>query len=94
MTKYELVYILTPELDQEAIQALIEKFNGIITNQGGTVDEVNEWGKKRLAYEINDIKEGYYVLVNFSGNGDVINELDRIFKITEGILRYLVVKKA
>lgn len=94
MTKYELIYILTPELDQEAIQALIEKFNGIITNQGGTVDEVNEWGKKRLAYEINDIKEGYYVLVNFSGNGDVVNELDRIFKITEGILRYLVVKKA
>ena len=94
MTKYELIYILTPELDQEAIQALIEKFNGIITNQGGTVDEVNEWGKKRLAYEINDIKEGYYVLVNFSGNGEVINELDRIFKITEGILRYLVVKKA
>lgn len=94
MTKYELVYILTPELDQEAIQALIEKFNGIITNQGGTVDEVNEWGKKRLAYEINDIKEGYYVLVNFSGNGEVVNELDRIFKITEGILRYLIVKKA
>lgn len=93
MTNYELVYILTPELDQEATQAYIEKFNGIITNQGGTVDEVNEWGKKRLAYEINDIKEGYYVLVNFSGNGEVINELDRIFKITDGILRYLVVKK-
>ncbi len=94
MTKYELIYILTPELDQEAIQANVEKFNGIITNQGGTVDEVNEWGKRRLAYEINDIKEGYYVLVNFSGNGDVVSELERIFKISEGILRHLIVKKA
>lgn len=88
------MYILTPELDQEAIQALIEKFNGIITNQGGTIDEVNEWGKKRLAYEINDIKDGYYVLVNFSGNGEIVKELERIFKITDGILRHLVVKQA
>lgn len=93
MTKYELVFIANPELEQEAIQALIEKFNGIITNQGGTVDEVNEWGKKRLAYEINDKKEGYYVLVNFTGNGQVVDELDRILKITDGILRHMIVKK-
>ncbi|QNO15025.1 30S ribosomal protein S6 [Alkalicella caledoniensis] len=94
MTKYELIYILNTDQDQEAIEAAIEKFNGIITNQGGTVDEVIQWGKKRLAYEINDLKDGYYVLVNFTGTGAVVNELERIFKISEGILRHLVVKKA
>lgn len=94
MTNYELVYILTTDQDQETIEATIEKFNGIITNQGGTVDEVNQWGKRRLAYEINDLKDGYYVLVKFAGNGVVIEELKRIFKISEGILRHLIVKSA
>ena len=65
MNKYELVYIIDPAVDDESRKALIERFNTLITGNGGTVDKVEEWGKRRLAYAINYKTEGYYVLVNF-----------------------------
>lgn len=88
---YEAVYILDPSYNEEQIAALVEKFKNVV-EANGTVSEVNEWGKRRLAYPINDMNEGYYVLVNFNAKTDFPAELERVFGITEGIMRYMVTK--
>lgn len=94
MNKYEALYVITPELDEETTKAIIEKFNGIIAQNGGTVGEVNEWGKRRLAYPIDYKTEGYYVLVNFESAPSFPMELERNFKNDENIIRFVVVRKA
>lgn len=93
MNKYESLYIITPELDEEAIKACVAKFSGIVTANGGNVTEVNEWGKRRLAYAIDYKTEGYYVLMNFEADPEFPRELERNFKIDESILRYMVIRK-
>ena len=77
---------------QEETKALVEKFTNLIA-KNGTVESVDEWGKRRLAYPINDENDGYYVLVNYSCEPDFPAELDRVFKITDGVLRSLIVAK-
>ena len=89
---YESVAVLSTKLGEEGIKALIEKFSSLIS-QSGTLESVEEWGKKRLAYEINDETEGYYVLFNFTSKPDFPAELDRVYKITDGILRSLIIAK-
>ena len=79
---YEAVYILNPDLTEEQIAALVERFKSVV-EANGTVSEVNEWGKRRLAYPINDLMDGYYVLMTFTAAAAVPAELDRIFRITE-----------
>ncbi|CAM4303054.1 30S ribosomal protein S6 [Paenibacillus tarimensis] len=91
MRKYEVMYIIRPDVEQEAVQALVEKFNGIISN-GGEVTKQDVMGKRRLAYEINKIRDGIYVLVHFNAPSEVIVELDRVMKITDEIIRFLIVK--
>lgn len=90
--KYEVLYIIDPAQGEEGIAALVEKFKAL-AEQYGTVTEVDEWGKRRLAYPINDLPEGYYVLMNVEGKPEMPAELDRVFKITEGILRSLIINK-
>ena len=92
MRKYELLYVLQPDLDEEQMQALKEKVNGIIAEQSGQNVEVNEWGKRRLAYEIADHREGHYIEVHFEGTPQVVDELERVIKITNGILRHIIVR--
>jgi small subunit ribosomal protein S6 len=92
MRKYEAVYIISPTLDEEAVKAIVEKFSGLVS-QYGELEKVEEWGRKKLAYEVQDQKEGYYVLMNFSANSEFPEELERNFNITEGVIKYLVVKK-
>ena len=89
---YEAVYILDPSLSEDAIASLIAKFKGVV-EANGTVSEVDEWGKRRLAYPINDLMEGYYVLMTFTAAAAVPAELDRIFRITEGVMRSMIVCK-
>jgi small subunit ribosomal protein S6 len=91
MRKYEVMYIIRPEVEQETVQALVDKFNGIIGN-GGEVTKTDVMGKRRLAYEINKIRDGIYVLVHFNAPTEVIVELDRVMKITDEIIRSLIVK--
>lgn len=91
MRKYETIFIQHPSLDEEAVNATIEKFKGIIENGGGTVDNVDVWGKRKLAYEINKVNEGYYTLVNFTASPELPKELDRVFRITDGIIRHIIV---
>ena len=86
---YEVLYVLNPNLTEEETQAVVEKFKTLI-EQNGTIDEMEEWGKRKLAYEINYLSEGYYVLVKFTSGPDFPAELDRILGITDGVIRSLV----
>ena len=84
--KYEVLYIIDPAQGEEGIAALVEKFKAMVEAEG-TLSNVDEWGKRRLAYPINDLTEGYYVLMNFETNPAFPAELERVMKITEGVLR-------
>ncbi len=85
--------VINPALGEQKIAALVEKFKNIIETNGSIVGTVQEWGKRKLAYEIDDQKEGYYVLIDFNSDPQFPAELERVYKITDGILRSLVVKK-
>ena len=91
-SKYETVFIVNPDLSEDAAKGMLEKFSGIITENGGSIDKVDEWGKKKLAYLIEDYTEGYYYVVNFTAPAEVPAELDRVFNITDGILRSIIIK--
>ncbi|HCW04064.1 MAG TPA: 30S ribosomal protein S6 [Clostridium sp.] len=93
MRKYETIFILHPSMDEDTVKANIDKFKGVIENGGGTVDNVDFWGKRKLAYEINKITEGFYTLVNFSADPELPKELDRVFRITDGVIRHIIVKE-
>ncbi|WP_123054919.1 30S ribosomal protein S6 [Clostridium sp. JN-1] len=92
MRKYETIFILDPSLDEESVKANVEKFKDVIQNGGGEVENVDLWGKRKLAYEINKVNEGFYTLINFSANTDLPKELDRVFRITDGVIRHIIVK--
>ncbi len=92
MHKYEVLYIIRSGLEDEAKNALIERFNAIITQGGGTVDDIEEWGKRKLAYPIDDENEGYYVLEHFTSGTELPRELERNFRISDDVLRYLVTR--
>ena len=92
MNSYETIFIIDASLEEEAVKALQEKFTSLIA-KNGEVESVDEWGKRRLAYEINDKTEGYYVLVNFKADSEFPKELDRKFRINDGILRTIIIRK-
>ncbi len=92
MNKYELVYIVNATMEEEARKALIARFNELISNNGGEIVKVDEWGKRRLAYAINDMQEGYYVLVHFNAESELPREIERNLAISESILRYQTVR--
>ena len=86
--KYEVLYILETALGEEGIAALVEKFKAMVEAEG-TLLNIDEWGKRRLAYPINDLTEGYYVLMNMETKPEFPAELERVMKITEGVMRCL-----
>ena len=90
--KYELMYIINPNLSEEETAAVVEKFKALV-EQNGTLEEMEEMGKRKLAYLINDKPEGYYVLVKFTSGPDFPAELDRVLGITDGILRSLITRR-
>ena len=90
--KYEAIIVINQTLGEDGIKALINKFSELISTNG-VIDNVDEWGKRRLAYEINDQTEGHYILINFTSAPDFPAELDRVFNITDGLLRTLVVTR-
>ena len=89
---YETLFIIDASLSEEAIKGLVDKFTALIAEHG-KVSEVNEWGKRRLAYLIDDEADGYYVLYNFVSGPEFPMELERVSKITDGVLRSMVVRK-
>ncbi|MFZ3590501.1 30S ribosomal protein S6 [Bacillus sp. DJP31] len=91
MRKYEVMYIIRPNIEEEAQKALVERFNGILSENGAELTNVKEWGKRRLAYEINDFRDGFYMLVNMTAPAVAVQEFDRLAKINEDIIRHMVV---
>ncbi|MBE6710012.1 MAG: 30S ribosomal protein S6 [Ruminococcaceae bacterium] len=91
VNSYETLFVIDPDLTEEETKALVEKFQKLIADNG-EVSEVNEWGKRKLAYPINDKTEGYYVLINFKSESALPLELERVFGITEGIYRSIVIR--
>ena len=91
MNSYETLFVVDASIAEEEIKATIEKFTALIT-ENGTIDSVDEWGKRRLAYPINDKNDGYYVIVNFKSEGSFTAELERLFGINENILRSIVIR--
>ncbi|MBQ8299435.1 MAG: 30S ribosomal protein S6 [Clostridia bacterium] len=89
---YETIMIINSNLEEATINATIEKISALI-NANGKVESTEEWGKKKLAYPIKKQAEGYYVLVNFTSNPEFIDELDRIYNITDEVIKHIVVKK-
>ena len=93
MRDYEILYIVRADLDDEKVQDAVKRVNTLIQRSGGTVDKTNLWGKRRLAYEVKHQKEGSYVLQDFQLDPDRVPELEAALKITEEVLRHLVVRK-
>ena len=94
MKNYEAVCVLNPQLEEEKIDSIIDKLEKKIKSAGGEVEKVSRWGKKKLAFEFKKFKgleEGYYFLINFKGGKEINQELERLLKITEGVIRHLIV---
>lgn len=91
MRSYELVFILNADMEDEATEAAVNKFTGLIEKNGGELVKVDKWGKRRLAYPINKRTEGYYVLVNFKAEPAVSHEVERVLRITDEVIRHMVI---
>lgn len=92
MRKYEAILIFLPTLEEEKRVQLFNRFKGII-EADGSITNVDEWGIRKLAYLIDDIGEGYYILVNFEATPEVIKEMDRVARISDGIMRHMVIRE-
>jgi small subunit ribosomal protein S6 len=93
MRKYEIMYIIRPNIEDEAKKALVERFNNVLSENGAEVSESKEWGKRRLAYEVNDFRDGYYMLLQVNAGAEAVQEFDRLAKISEDMIRHIVIKK-
>ena len=92
MNKYESIIIINPNCTDEALKALEDKFTGLI-NENGKVESYENQGKKKLAYEVKKNKEGFYILINFEAKPDSITELERNYRITDEVIKFIVVRK-
>lgn len=92
MNKYESVIIINPNIEDDKIKELIESFKKVITDNQGTVTRVEELGKKKLAYEIKKCKEGYYAVLYFESNANVISELERLYRIKDEVIKYMTIR--
>ncbi|WP_188207428.1 30S ribosomal protein S6 [Alkalibacillus aidingensis] len=93
MNKYEIMYIIRPDVEEEARKDVVERFNKVLTDNGAEVENVDEMGSRRLAYEINDYRDGYYVVVNFSGDANAVEEFNRQAKFTDDIIRHMAIRE-
>lgn len=92
MRKYEIMYIMRPTIEDDARKALIERFDTVLTSNGAEIIESKEWGKRRLAYEIDDLREGYYQLVTLNADAKAIDEFTRLANINETIIRHMTTR--
>ena len=93
MSKYELALVVNAKIEDEAREAVVEKAKSYVARYGGTVTEVEEWGKKRLAYEVQKMREGFYYFIQFEADATCPADVERHFRIMDNVMRYLVVKK-
>jgi len=90
---YELMLLLNPNLDEDARNATVERVEGLVTENGGVVDNVESWGKRKLAFELDDLTEGDYVVLDFHTTPDAIAEIDRVLRITDPVVRHMIVRR-
>ena len=93
MKAYELLFFVDPAIEEEAREALLARIEATITGQNGVIDSVEPWGKRKLAYEVNKLQDGDYTLINFHADPISIAELDRVLRITDAVVRFIVVRK-
>ncbi len=93
MREYEIMMVLKPDLEEEQIKSVVERFVNIITDNNGEVTAIEPWGKRRLAYEIDNYKEGFYVLITYTAEGDFNLELERNFRIVDTVIRHIIVRQ-
>ncbi|WP_240376305.1 30S ribosomal protein S6 [Bacillus piscicola] len=91
MRNYEIIYIIAPSVDENGVKEKIERYNNVLTTNGAEIEKVEEMGKRRLAYEINDLNDGYYVLVHTKAEPAATQEFDRLIKIDDNVIRHLIV---
>ena len=91
MRNYEIMYIIRPNIEEDAQKALVERFNSILTDNGAEINETKEMGKKRLAYEIENFNSGIYMLLNINSNTEAIDEFSRLMKINDDVLRFMTI---
>ncbi|MDR1539263.1 MAG: 30S ribosomal protein S6 [Clostridiales bacterium] len=92
MNKYELGVIIKPNLEEEAQKAELEKVQALITRFGGAIEKVDEWGKRRLAYEIEKLTEGFYTFITFTADSKAPSEIESRIRIVENVIRYLIIR--
>ncbi|MGE8204789.1 30S ribosomal protein S6 [Heyndrickxia sp. NPDC080065] len=93
MKKYEVMYIIRPNIEDEAKKAVVERFDNVLATQGAEIIESKDWGKRRLAYEIEDFRDGFYRLVKVNASPEAVQEFDRLAKISGDIIRHIVIKE-
>ena len=93
MKAYELLFIVDPSIDDETRLATSKRIDNVITSQGGKIDNVEEWGKKKLAYEINGLADGDYTLIDFQADPASIAELDRVMRIMDSVVRFMITRR-
>lgn len=90
--KYEAFYIVKPDVDDDGVQKIADRFKGIVEEKGGTVEKAAKWDKRKLAYEVNGFKEGNYVLMNFEAPANLPQELNRLMRISDDVIRHRIFK--
>ncbi|MDR2035763.1 MAG: 30S ribosomal protein S6 [Coriobacteriales bacterium] len=93
MKAYELLFFVDPSIEEEAREALLARIDSTITSQDGVIDSVEPWGKRKLAFEVNKLQDGDYTLINFHADPTSIAELDRVLRITDAVIRFMIVRK-
>lgn len=93
MNNYEMLYIIASSVDENAREDVIKKYESVITENGGNVDNIDKWGMKKFAYPINYKNDGFYVLMTFSSNSELPKEIERQMRISDDIVRFMVIRK-
>lgn len=94
MSEYEIMLIVDPEADEAALSTVVDRVSGIITGRGGEVKNVDRWGRRRLAFEIDRKTEGQYVVMQFQSEGDIVQELERVLHLADEVIRHKVTRRA
>ena len=92
MRKYETMFIVNPDLEDDATEEIVEDVTTAIEETAGEISNIDKWGTRKLAYEIDNHKAGYYTVVNFAGEGETVNELERVYRLNDNILRFIVLR--
>jgi small subunit ribosomal protein S6 len=92
MRKYEIIFVVTPDIPEEELDKLITQMEGVVTGMGGKLEKIEKMGRRRLAYRIGGHREGFYVLFSLEGNGDTVKEFERRLKVTDSVIKFLAVR--